>query len=80
MQVATSSGADGLKSPGRYDEASLLPEAGDVKGNSFVSTYLGLNYYIYGHKLKLMNGVEYTHLGGGDYDGTTFYSGLRMFF
>lgn len=80
VQVATSSGADGLKSPGRYDEASLIPEAGDVKGNSFVSTYLGVNYYLYGHKLKLMNGVEYTHLGGGDYDGTTFYSGLRFSF
>lgn len=80
VQVATTSGADGLKSPGRYDEASLLPEGGDAKGNSLVSTYLGLNYYIYGHKLKLMNGVEYTHLGGGDYDGTTFYSGLRFSF
>lgn len=80
VQVATSSGADGVRSPGRYDEASLLPDGGDAKGNSFVSTYVGLNYYIYGHKLKLMNGVEYTHLGGGDYDGTTFYSGLRFFF
>ena len=80
VQVATSNGADGLKSPGRYDEASLLPSGGDAKGNSLVSTYLGLNYYIYGHKLKLMSGVEYTHLGGGDYDGTTFYSGLRFSF
>ena len=80
LQVATGDGADSLKSPGRYDEASLLPEAGDAKGNTFVSTYLGLNYYLYGHKLKLMNGVEYTHLGGGDYDGTTFYSGLRFSF
>jgi phosphate-selective porin OprO/OprP len=80
VQVATSNGADGLSSPGRYDAASLLPEAGDSKGNSFISTYLGLNYYIYGHKLKLMTGLEYTHLGGGDYDGTTFYSGMRFSF
>jgi len=80
LQLATGDKPDSLKSPGRYDEASLLPEAGDAKGNSLVSTYLGVNYYIYGHKLKLMNGVEYTHLGGGDYDGTTFYSGLRMSF
>ena len=80
VQFATSNDADGLRSPGRYDEASLLPSGGDSKGNTFISTYLGLNYYIYGHKLKLMNGVEYTHLGGGDYDGTTFYSGLRFFF
>lgn len=80
IQVASSSDADDLKSPGRYDEASLLPSAGDSKGNTFFSTYLGLNYYIYGHKLKLMNGVEYTHLGGGDYDGFTVYSGLRFSF
>ena len=44
------------------------------------SAYIGLNYYIYGHKLKLMNGVEYSHLGGGDYDGYTFLSGLRFSF
>lgn len=80
VQFATSDGADGLSSPGRYDAASLLPSGGDGKGNTFVSTYLGVNYYLYGHKLKLMNGVEYTHLGGGDYDGTTFYSGLRFSF
>ena len=80
VQVATSNDPDGLKPPGRYEEASLLPTGGDAKGNTFVSTYLGLNYYIYGHKLKVMTGVEYTHLGGGDYDGTTFYSGLRFSF
>ncbi|RYD22340.1 MAG: hypothetical protein EOP88_08495 [Verrucomicrobiaceae bacterium] len=80
VQFATSNDADGVRSPGRYDEASLLPEGGDVKGNTFISTYVGLNYYIYGSKLKLMNGLEYTHLGGGDYDGTTFYSGVRLFF
>ncbi|RYD35667.1 MAG: hypothetical protein EOP85_18830, partial [Verrucomicrobiaceae bacterium] len=80
VQFATSSDADGVRSPGRYDEASLLPEGGDSKGNTFASTYLGLNYYLYGHKLKVMSGVEYTHLGGGDYDGTTFYSGVRFSF
>lgn len=80
FQAATSSGPDGLKAPGRYEEAALLPTGGDTKGNGFVSTYLGLNYYIYGHKLKLMNGVEYTNHNGGDYDGATFYSGLRFSF
>jgi len=52
----------------------------DAKGNTYASAYAGLNYYIYGHKLKLMNGVEYSHLGGGDYDGYTFLSGLRFSF
>lgn len=80
FQFGGSNGPNGLKPPGRYEEASLLPSKGDVKGNSFISTYLGLNYYLYGHKLKLMTGAEYTQMGGGDYSGTTFYSGLRMYF
>ncbi len=80
FQFAGSNGPNGLKPPGRYEEASLLPSKGDVKGNSYISTYLGLNYYIYGHKLKLMTGAEYTQMGGGDYSGTTFYSGLRAYF
>lgn len=80
FQAATCSGPDGLKSPGRYEEAALLPTGGDTKGNGFTSTYVGLNYYIYGHKLKLMNGLEYTNHHGGDYDGLTYYSGLRFSF
>jgi phosphate-selective porin OprO/OprP len=49
-----------------------------------MSTYLGLSYYIYGHKLKLMGGIEYSTLegntGGGDYDGYTAMGGLRFSF
>lgn len=86
LQLASSSDADGIKLGSRYEGVS--PETdpltgartSDAKGNSYVSTYLGLNYYIYGHKLKLMNGVEWSHLGGGDYTGTTFLSGLRFAF
>lgn len=80
VQVATGAGPDGIKSPGRYEEAATTLNGGDTKGNGYISTYVGLNYYIYGHKLKLMNGLEYTNHNGGDYDGTTFYSGLRMYF
>ena len=79
MQLATSGDADGLSLPNRYDKWS--PSAAtDAKGNTYFSTYFGVNYYFYGHKLKLMNGIEYSHLGGGDYDGYTFLSGLRMYF
>ena len=68
---------DGLSLPSRYEGAS---DTTDGSGNTYTSAYLGINYYIYGHKLKLMNGVEYSHLGGGDYDGFTFLSGLRFSF
>ena len=43
--------------------------------------FLGLNYYLYGHKLKWQNGVEYTTASGGDnggYDGWGFTSGVRL--
>lgn len=86
FQLASSTDPDGLKLGSRYEGVSpdTDPLTGkrtsDSAGNSYFSAYLGLNYYIYGHKLKLMNGVEYSHLGGGDYDGTTFLTGLRMAF
>lgn len=77
VQVASANDPDGLSLPGRYEGASGSP---DPDGNTYVSGYVGLNYYIHGHKLKLMNGIEYSHLGGGDYDGYTFLSGLRFYF
>jgi phosphate-selective porin OprO/OprP len=78
VQLATSSD-DGISVQPRYESTAgeALP---DVKGNSYFSTYLGLNYYFYGHKLKLMNGVEYSQLGGGDYDGFTYLTGIRFNF
>ncbi len=77
VQLATSSGPDGLHVPSRYER---LAAGGDENGNTYFSTYLGLNYYIYGHKLKLMNGIEYSDMGGGTYDGYTLMSGLRFSF
>ncbi len=45
--------------------------------------FLGLNHYLYSHKLKWQNGIEYTHAtgpdgGGGGYSGWGFTSGLRL--
>ncbi len=77
LQLASSQGADGLVLPTRYESSA---PSSDKKGNTYTSAYLGFNYYIYGNKLKLMNGVEYSHLGGGDYNGYTFLSGLRFCF
>jgi phosphate-selective porin OprO/OprP len=77
VQVATCEDPDDLRLPSRYER---LVSGDDEKGNTYASVYAGLNYYIYGHKLKLMNGLEYSHMGGGDYDGYTFMSGLRFSF
>jgi phosphate-selective porin OprO/OprP len=80
VQIATSEDADGLRVPQRYERLAEDGTGNAGRGNTYVSTYLGLNYYIHGHKLKLMNGIEYSDMGGGDYDGYTLMSGLRFSF
>jgi hypothetical protein len=35
---------------------------------------------MYGHKLKLMNGVVFSQMGDSDYSGYTYMSGLRFSF
>jgi phosphate-selective porin OprO/OprP len=77
LQLATCSDPDDLRVPARYER---LVAGDDERGNTYASAYLGLNYYLYGHKLKLMNGIEYSKMGGGDYDGYTLMSGLRFSF
>ncbi len=75
---------DGLRLQSRYER--LAPELTDGgRGENYHALYLGLNYYLYGHKLKLMTGAEYHHMdngndGGGEFDGWTGWAGVRMFF
>ncbi len=76
LQIATCDDFNDLTVPGRYE--TLQP--GDDKGDTYVSAYMGLNYYIYGHKLKLMNGIEFSQMGDSDYSGFTYMSGLRFSF
>jgi phosphate-selective porin OprO/OprP len=83
FQFASSADANGLSLYGRYEKwAPVIAPTVVSKdaGNTYTSAYVGLNYYLYGHKLKLMSGVDYSHLGGGDYDGYSFLSGLRFSF
>lgn len=77
LQYAVGTDPQGISLPGRYEKSA---PSNDKEGNTYTSAYAGLNYYLYGHKLKVMTGVEYSMLGGGDYDGYTFMSGLRMSF
>jgi phosphate-selective porin OprO/OprP len=76
LQIATSDDFNDLTVPGRYE--TLQP--GDDKGDTYVSAYMGVNYYMYGHKLKLMNGIEFSQMGDSDYSGFTYMSGLRFSF
>lgn len=82
FELAWSGDDNGVLLPTRYEAKS--PGTGDKAGDLLASAYLGLNYYLYGHKLKLMSGVKYTYLdggsGGGDFDGWSGWIGLRMGF
>jgi phosphate-selective porin OprO/OprP len=82
LELAGSRDENGVILPSRYE--ALSPGADDRKGDAYFASYAGLNYYIDGHRLKLMSGAKYSHLeggsGGGDFNGWTWLAGLRMAF
>lgn len=74
---------DGLRLSSRYDRlATGIVDKGH--GGEYHAFYLGVNYYIYGHKLKLMTGLEFVTLSGGghggSYNGWNWASALRLYF
>ncbi len=73
---------DALRLQTRYED--LAPEIVSTKGegDNYQAVYLGLNYYIYGHNLKLMAGEELNHMTGGpkDFTGWTTLIGIRAAF
>lgn len=82
-QLADSNGNDGLRLMNRYER--LAPDVTDGgRGDAYQAAYLGANWFLCGHKLKLMTGLEYAHMhgesDGGDYDGFTWSGGLRFYF
>ncbi len=53
------------------------------KGDRYDEVYLGLNYYWYGHKLKLQNGLQFVDMideadDGGAYSGWSWTTALRL--
>jgi len=52
-------------------------------GDEYRETYVGLNYYLYAHRLKLQTGVQVAEMrdaanDGGAYSGTSWVTGLRV--
>jgi phosphate-selective porin OprO and OprP len=78
-------GGASLNGQRRYERSApdLFPP-GSAKGDEYHAFYLGAQYFIYGDKLKLMAGAEYSTLSGGapadDFEGVTFLTGIRMYF
>ncbi len=55
----------------------------DGRGDRYNELYLGLNYFFYGHKLKLQSGLQFADMNdsaddGGEYSGTSLTTGLRI--
>ena len=53
------------------------------RGDEYNEVYVGLNYFLYGHKLKLQTGWNYAWMhdganNGGRYEGWTWTTGLRV--
>lgn len=58
-QIAGSNDEEGISAQKRYERDSGLS-----KGNLYNAAYIGLNYYVAKHRIKLMTGLEYSTLGG----------------
>ena len=76
----SSNEGNGIRIPRRYERATV-PEEFEF-GDKHQALYAGLNYYFYGHKLKLMSGVEYTDFGNesGNTSALTVSTAVRMYF
>jgi phosphate-selective porin OprO and OprP len=78
---ADSEAGDGIRLAGRYERQ--VDNLGVDRGDNYHSIYFGANYYIYGDRLKVMSGVEYStaDLGdGSDWDSWTWFGGVRFHF
>ena len=74
-QLGVSDNDTGISLRKRYEGI-----AGGGAGDLYNAGYLGLQYFIYGDKLKLMTGVEYANMDGPvGYDGWTYLAGVRVY-
>jgi phosphate-selective porin OprO/OprP len=76
-------GAGAIKPQRRYENE--VPGITGTKGDGYQAGYLGLNYYVYGHKLKFQSGIEYSRMSdssgkGGDYSAWNYLAGFRLSF
>ena len=80
-QFAVSDGNNGLELQSRYEQ-EVVPGG---YGNRYQAIYAGINYLIFGDRLKLMTGAEYSVMrddanDGGAFNGWTYFAGVRMQF
>jgi phosphate-selective porin OprO/OprP len=64
-------------------KTNSLGAVSSQRGDEYNELYLGLNYYLCGHRLKLQTGWQYAWMddsakNGGKYEGWTWTTGLRV--
>jgi phosphate-selective porin OprO and OprP len=77
---ANSEGPLGVQGQSRYERKVATHQG---LGDSYHAIYSGVQYFIYGDKLKLMAGAEWSWLDsedGDSYDGVTLLTGIRFSF
>lgn len=76
---ANSAGPQGVISQSRYEKPLAT---GSARGDNYNAFYGGIQYFIYGDKLKVLAGAEWARLkGNGEaYQGTTLLTGIRFSF
>ena len=69
----------GMIAQSRYEK---LLASGGARGDNYNAFYGGIQYFIYGDKLKVLAGAEWAQLtGNGEaYQGTTLLTGIRFSF
>ena len=80
-QFAVSDGDNGLQLQQRYEQEAVFHGS----GNRYQAVYAGLNYLVFGNRLKLMSGLEYSvmHNSANDteaFKGWTYLAGVRVYF
>jgi phosphate-selective porin OprO/OprP len=60
-------------------ESRIVPGRGD----EYNELYIGANYYLYSHRLKLQTGLQWADMNdrandGGEYSGVSWTTGLRV--
>jgi phosphate-selective porin OprO and OprP len=79
------SDGDAISSQSRYERFRDIstPALANVRGDSYDAVYLGFNYYLCGHKLKFMSGLEYAEMdsssAAGDFETLTWVNGIRLY-
>ncbi len=65
----------------RYERRA--PDLPSSRGNNYHALYAGVNYYLYKDRMKVMGGLEYSHIdlpAGSDFDQFSLFGAFRVWF